>query len=215
METRKTYESDGQGVTLIDVAKALASKADSSQDCLGVLCELSEEGKWAADGQGRQVYRAAVEAEERERLTETGILPVETYTPGDYVIPTRVARRFGLGEKVVCESAGHLLQGEELIKRKVYTAGPEYSQDGAVVSTTLHDILLAEADDDERASQEVYWKDLEWRHIQMVLDESGGQRDRFLLLSEVLDHIGEVILMEGTYVPYGFQFADSDFIDSF
>ena len=213
METRKTYESDHKGVTLINAAKALASRADSTQDCLGVLCELSGEGEWEADEQGRQVYRAAVNDEERERLTETGTLPVETYMPGDQLIPTRVARQFGLGERVVCESAGHFLQGENLLGRRVYRAGTEFSEDGTVVPTTLHDVLLAEADDDDAASQEVYWKDLEWRHIQMVVDERGGQRDRFLLLSEILDHIGEAILMEGTYVPYGFQFADSDFID--
>ena len=214
METRKTYKSDGKGVILIDVAQALASRADSTQDCLGVLCELSGEGAWAADEEGRQVYRAVMEAEERRCLTETGFLPIETYAPGDHVIPTRVARKLGLGERVVCQSAGYLLQGEKLIKRNVYRAGPEYSEDGTVVATTLYDILLAEVDDDEWASQEVYWKDLEWRHIQMVLDVCGGQRDRFVLLSEILDHIGEVSLMEGTYIPYGYQFADSDFIDS-
>ena len=114
METRKTYDSHGEGVTLIDVAQALASRADSAQDCLGVLCELSGEGAWAADEEGRRVYRAAMEAEERGCLTETGILPVETYTPGDHLIPTRVARKLGIRGESRLPKCGVLVARREV-----------------------------------------------------------------------------------------------------
>ena len=61
---------------------------------------------------------------------------------------------------------------------------------------------------------EVYWKDLEWRHLQLIVDESGGQSERFRLLARILNHIGETHMMEGTFVPYGHQLGDSDLIDA-
>ena len=81
-----------------------------------------------------------------------------------------------------------------------------------VIATTLQEILHEEVENEEWWIQEVYWKDLEWRHIQLILDESGGESERFRLLAKILDHIAEVELMEGTFVPYGNQFADSDFL---
>ena len=99
-----------------------------------------------------------------------------------------------------------------MIERPVYRAAPADCDDRRVLATTLQDILHEEAEDEEWWRQEVYWKDLEWRHIQLVLNESGGQSERFRLLAKILDHIAEVELMEGTFVPYGNQFADSDFL---
>ena len=212
METKSTYELGDNYSVLMDVAKALESKAESGEDCLATLCELSGEGEWVTDETGRSVYRAALEGADREGITETGVAPVENYIPRGYEIPTRVARRFGLGEKVVCKSAGYFLQGNEMIERPVYRADPENCAEPKVVATTLQEILHKEVEDEEWWRQQVYWKDLEWRHIQMVLDESGGQSERFRLLAKILDHIAEVELMEGTFVPYGNQFADSDFL---
>ena len=80
------------------------------------------------------------------------------------------------------------------------------------VDELLQDILHEEVEDREWWRQEVYWKDLEWRHIQLVLNENGEQSERFRLLAKILDHIAEVELMKGTFVPYGNQFADSDFL---
>ena len=212
MVTKTTYELDDNYVVLMDVAKALDSRAESGEDCLATLCELSGEGEWVTDETGLRVYCAPLEAVDREGITETGIVPVENYTPGGYEIPTRVARRFGLGEKVVCENAGYFLQGNEMIERPVYRAAPADCDEPKVVATTLQNILHEEVEDEQWWVQEVYWKNLEWRHIQLVLDASGGQSERFRLLAKILDHIAEVELMEGTLVPYGNQFADSDFL---
>ena len=212
METKTTYELGENCTVLMDVAKALDSRAESGDDCLATLCELSGEGKWVTDETGRSVYRAALEGADRKGITETGVAPVENYIPGGDEIPTRVARRFGLGEKVVCKSAGYFLQGNEMIERPVYRSAPADCGEPKVVATTLQDILHEEVEDEEWWRQQVYWKDLEWRHIQLVLDESGGQSERFRLLSRILDHMAEVELMEGTFVPYGNQFADSDFL---
>ena len=86
------------------------------------------------------------------------------------------------------------------------------ARDMRPVDELLQDILHEEVEDREWWRQEVYWKDLEWRHIQLVLNENGEQSERFRLLAKILDHIAEVELMEGTFVPYGNQFADSDFL---
>lgn len=212
MVTKTTYELGGNCTVLMDVAKALDAKAESGEDCLAILCELSGEGEWVTDGTGRRVYRATLEGADREGITDTGVAPVENYRPGGYEIPTRVARRFGLGEKLVCKSAGYFLQGNEMIERPVYRAAPADCDERKVIATTLQDILHEEVEDKEWWKQEVYWKDLEWRHIQLILDENGGQSERFRLLAKILDHIADVELMEGTFVPYGNQFADSDFL---
>ena len=97
MVTKTTYELGDNYAVLMDVAKALGAKAGSGEDCLAVLCELSEEGKWVTDETGRRVYHATLEGTDREGITETGVAPVENYSLGGYEIPTRVARRFGLG----------------------------------------------------------------------------------------------------------------------
>ena len=212
MSTKTTYELGDNYTVLMDVAKALKARAESGEDCLATLCDLSGEGEWVTDETGQRVYRTAPDGADREGLTETGITPVEIYMPGGYEIPTPVARRFGLGEKVVCGNAGYFLQGNEMIERPVYRAAPANCDEREVIATTLQDILHEEVEDEEWWVHEVYWKDLEWRHIQMVLDEGGGQSERFRLLAKILDHIAEVELMEGTFVPYGNQFADSDFL---
>ena len=212
MATKTTYELGENYTVLMDVAKVLDARAESGEDCLATLCELSGEGEWVADETGGRVYRASLEGADREGITETGITPVEAYSMGGYEIPTRVARRFGLGEKVVCKNAGYFLQGNEMIERPVYGAAPADCDERKVIATTLQDILHDEVEDEEWWVQEVYWKDLEWRHIQLILDENGGQSERFRLLAKILDHIAEVELMEGTFVPYGNQFADSDFL---
>ena len=207
-----TYELGDNYIMLMDVAKALDARAELGEDCLATLCELSGEGQWVTDEKGQRAYRAVLEESDREGVTETGEAPVEDYRPGGHEIPTRVARRFGLGEKIVCKSAGHFLQGNDMIERPVYRAASADGDKREVVATTLQEILHEEVKAEEWSRQEVYWKDLEWRHIQLVLDENGGQSERFRLLAKILDHIAEVELMEGTFVPYGDQFADSDFL---
>ena len=212
MVTETTYELGENYTTLMDVAKALDARAESGEDCLATLCELSGEGEWATDETGHCVYRAPLDGTDREGVTKTGVVPVEYYRPGGSEIPTRVARRFGLGERIVCKSAGHFLQGNDMIERPVYRAAHAGCGTHEVIVTTLQEILHEEVEDEGWWIQEVYWKDLEWRHIQLILDESGGQSERFRLLAKILDHIADVELMEGTFVPYGNQFADSDFL---
>ena len=215
MNSRKTYETDDDYIALLDAAEKLVSKAQSDEDCLGALCNLSGEGEWENDENGRWIYRAPLDEKELQGLTETGIPLVETYAAGDPQIPTRVARHFGLGERVACENAGYLLQGEEMIGRPVFRAGSDGCGKSTLVATTLQDILREEVKDEASRVDEVYWKDLEWRHLQLILDEKGGQSERFMLLARILHHIGEVHLMEGTFVPYGHQLGDSDLIDQF
>ena len=48
----------------------------------------------------------------------------------------------------------------------------------------------------------------------MIVDESGGQSERFRLLTRILNHIGEIHIVEDTFVPYGHQLGDSDLIDA-
>ena len=69
-------------------------------------------------------------------------------------------------------------------------------------------MLQADSEDD------ISWTPLEWRHLQSVVDESGGQACRFELLSSILNHPAQAGMDSETLVPYGHQFADSDFIDS-
>ena len=214
MSSRKTYEIGDNYIALLDAAEKLDSKAQSDEDCLGTLCNLSGEGEWESDENGRRIYRAALGEKESLGLTETGAQPVETYAAGDPEIPTRVARHFGLGERVACENAGYLLQGDEMVERPVFRAGSDGRGESTLVATTLQDILREEVEDEASWVDEVYWKDLEWRHLQMIFDGSGGQSERFMLLARILHHIGETHLMEGTFVPYGHQFADSDFINA-
>ena len=46
------------------------------------------------------------------------------------------------------------------------------------------------------------------------MDPSGGQLGRFELLSAIFRRLAEVGMDSETFVPYGNQFADSDFVDS-
>ena len=213
MASRKTYKIGDNYIVLLDAAEKLDSRAESDEDCLGALCSLAEVGEWVVDENGRQVYRAVLGENECQGLTETGVQPVETYAAGDPVIPTRVARHFGLGERVACKNAGYFLQGDEMIERPVFRLRSDGSGKMTPVPTTLQDILRGEVEDDASWISEVYWKDLEWRHLQLIVDESGGQSERFRLLARILKHIGETHMMEGTFVPYGHQLGDSDFID--
>ncbi len=214
MASGKTYEIGDNYVTLLDAAEKLDSRAESDEDCLGALCGLSEVGEWGFDESGRQVYRASLDENECRGLTETGVQPVESYAAGDPEIPTRVARHFGLGERVVCQNAGYFLQGGEMIERPVYRLRSDGRDKMIPVPTTLQDILRGEVEDDASWMNEVYWKDLEWRHLQLIVDERGGQSERFRLLARILNHIGVTRMMEGTFIPYGHQLADSDFIDA-
>ena len=214
MASRKTYEIGDNYIALLDAAEKLDSRAESDEDCLGALCSLSGVGEWGIDKNGRRVYRAALDENECQGLTETGVQPVETYAAGDPVIPTRVARHFGLGERVACESAGHFLQGDEMIERPVFRLRSDGRGEMTPVATTLQDILRGEVEDEASWMNEVYWKDLEWRHLQLIVDESGGQSERFRLLARILKNIGEAHMMEGMFVPYGHQLGDSDLIDA-
>ena len=127
----------------------------------------------------------------------------------DDMLPTRVVQHFGLGEIVVCSNAGYFLQGDNIIDRKVYRLSPQEPDGSIVTETTLREILQRDGDDD------VYWKPLEWKHLQMVVDSDGGQEERFKLLSEILQRKVDAKLSEMTFIPYGDSFADSDFVDSF
>ena len=215
MDSRRTYEIGDNCIALFDAAEKLASKAESDEDCLGALCNLSGEGEWAIDENGCRIYRAALDEKECQGLTETGVQSVEAYAAGDPAIPTRVARHFGLGERVVCSSAGYFLQGDDMIERPVFRVRSDGRGERTFVATTLQDILREEVEDEASWMNEVYWKDLEWRHLQLILDENGGQSERFRLLARILNHIGETHLMEGTFVPYGHQLGDPDLIDEF
>ena len=115
-----TYKLADSWPRLWDLADQLSEATDPDRDCLSVLCSLSEEGEWGTSEEGTRVYYASVEAEERNRHTETGTLPVESYTPMDNSIPTRIARRFGLGEYAVCKNAGYILQGDTIIDRPIH-----------------------------------------------------------------------------------------------
>ena len=189
-----------------DVAEVLESASKWQQDCLSVLCTLSGVGVWEIADDGQMVYRASCEDDERNQRTETGVYPVEIYRPSGHIIPTRVAQCFGLGEMAVCGNAGDFLQGDQIWGRRIYQVKQGESSNPVILETTLPDILK------EDGYEDVYWKTLEWRHIQVVVDSTGGQRERFLLLSEILRRIADAEMDAGTFIPYGDQFADSDFI---
>lgn len=206
---RTTYSMDDQYGEAWDAADKLRAAAAWPQDCLSVLCTLSGAGEWEIAENGRMVYRAPCTESERGKLTETGVYPVETYGPGDNAIPTRVAQYFGLGEVAVCANAGDFLQGDAIWGRQLHQMRRDESGNSAVVETALPQILKEDGEED------VYWKTLEWRHIQMVVDSTGGQQERFLLLAEILQTMAGAEISAATFVPYGDEFADSDFIDAF
>ena len=76
MASRKTYEIGDNYIALLDAAEKLDSWAESDEDCLGALCSLSGVGEWGIDKNGRRVYRAALDENECQGLTETGVQPV-------------------------------------------------------------------------------------------------------------------------------------------
>lgn len=112
------------------------------------------------------------------------------------------------------QSAGYFLQGDEMIERPVFRLRSDGRGEVNPVPTTLQDILRGEVEDEASWVDEVYWKDLEWRHLQLIVDESGGQSERFRLLARILSHIGETDMMERTFVPYGPRLGDSDLTDA-
>jgi len=201
---------DGEWVLLLEVADQLHDVAHDEQDCLSTLCTLSGVGSWTVI-EGQDVYLAPCNDEDYKRTGEQGGVLVEDYTLGGGLIPTRVARRFGLDETNVCKSSGYILQGDDLIDRPVFQ--PRQEESGGVVlhATTLREIVSNDGGGDE----DDYWKPLKWSHIQTVVDSSGNQSERFLLLAAVLRRLGEAEMDSETFIPYGMQFADSDFIDSF
>ena len=204
-----TYDLSNAWPKLWDLADNLAKVAGPDDDCLSVVCTLSEEGEWKTSAHGVRAYHAPVQGEERNRPTETGVIPVESYKQGCTSLPTLVARRFGLGEHILCKNAGHLLQGDDLIDRPIHRTVENDSGKGVVVLSSLREMLEEEGDED------VYWQSLEWKHIQSIVDPSGGQLCRFELLSAIFRRLAEVGMDSETFVPYGNQFADSDFVDSF
>lgn len=206
---RTTYSMEDQYGEAWDAADKLRAAAAWPQDCLSVLCTLSGVGEWEIAENGRMVYHAPCADTERGQLTETGVYPVETYGPGDTAIPTLVAQHFGLGEVAVCPNAGNFLQGDAIWGRRIYQMRRDESGDSAVVETALPQIMK------EYDGEDVYWKTLEWRHIQEVVDATGGQQERFLLLAEILQTMAGAEMDSATFVPYGDEFADSDFIDAF
>jgi hypothetical protein len=191
-----------------DAADKLKTASDWDQDCVSVLCTLSGVGTWEIADNGRMIYRAPCNDYDDSTLTETGVHPVEVYGPGDEAIPTRVAQTFGLGEVVVCQNAGDFLQGDTIIARRVHRITQDESGSHTISETTLRDILGEDGDGD------YWWKPLEWRHLQLVVDPDGGQQDRLILLSEILYRIASAEMDAETFIPYGHQFADSDFIDA-
>ena len=206
---RSTYSMEDQYGEAWDASEKLRAAAAWPQDCLSVLCTLSGVGEWEIAESGQMVYRAPCAASETDKLTETGVYPVETYGPGDTAIPTLVAQHFGLGEVAVCSNAGDFLQGDTILGRRIYRTLQDESGNSVVVETTLLQILKDDGDED------VDWKTLEWRHLQEVVDSAGGQQERFLLLAEILHRKANAAIASGTFVPYGKEFADSDFIDTF
>ena len=200
---------DGEWILLLEAADNLEAVAHSGQDCLSTLCTLSGVGSWTVV-EGRDVFSAPCSEEDRRQVAEQGGVLVEAYALGGGLIPTRVARRFGLDETNVCKRSGYILQGDDLIDRPIFQAQQE-SGEVVLHPTTLREIVSRDGDDDE----DNYWKPLKWSQLQTVVDSSGGQSERFRLLAAILRRLGEAEMDSETFIPYGMQFADSDFIDSF
>ena len=202
-----TYRMGDWHVHAFEASEKLLDMAEKESDCISALCTLSGVGTWEAAGDGRRVYHAPVGNDERTRFTETGVYPVETYEVESTMIPTRVAQHFGLGEKVICGNAGDFLQGG-IIDRLIYQKRQHESGMSVSEATTLQEILKEDGEDD------VWWKPVEWRHVQVVVDESGEQTERFKLVSAILQRLAYAEIDAQTFIPYGDQFADSDFVDS-
>ena len=198
---------DGDYTLLFEAADKLDAAADSEQDCLATLCDLSGVGSWEEIG-GQSVYTALCSAETTNHPNEQDAVSVDTYTPGDELIPTRVARRFGVDEVNVCKSAGYILQGEDLIGRHIFQTLPGENGEVVISATTVREMVSQNGEEDE----DDYWKPFKWSQLQTVVDASGGQSERFKLLAAILRRFGDAKLQEETFIPYGIQFSDSDFI---
>lgn len=203
-----TYDMSDKWHVTWDAADRLDAAAKWQQDCLSVLCTLSRVGAWEISEDGQMCYRVPCEDREGGQTTQTGIQLVEVYSPGDSMIPTGVAQHFGLGEVNICANAGHILQGDNILEAQVHQVVNDAHSSQRFAPTTLHEILKQDGEVDN------YWKPLEWRHIQSVVDSDGGQESRFRLLSEILRRLAGAYMDESTFIPYGHQFADSDFVDS-
>ena len=203
-----TYRTDDWYIHAWDGAEKLSEMAETGQDLMSELCTLSGAGMWEVSDDGQRLFHSLVGNDEHTRQIETGKRPIETYTIGDSLMPTRVAQYFGLGERVVCSNAGYFLQGDEIVDRPVFRIRHQESGETVIEKTTLKEILQEDGDED------VWWKPVEWRHIQVVVDETGGQSERFKLVSAILKRLADAEMAADTFIPYGDQFADSDFIDS-
>lgn len=199
-EPKIAYDMSDIWAAVWEASEELKKAADSGRDCLSTLCDLSKAGEWKTDESGQRYYHAPVSDDERKRLTPTGIYPIETYCPGDVSIPTKVARTFGLGEFNICASAGYTLQSRT--DQTVYRTADE-SGERKLVPTTLDEILR---EDGAKDVHDVYWKTLEWKHIQIIFDSSGGQSERFRILSEVMSRLASAKMGYG-----GDSSGDSDF----
>ena len=197
--------SDGEWFLLLEVADQLDATADSGQDCLSTLCTLSGAGNWTViDGQ--DIYSALCDDEIRQHVAERDGVLIETHTPGDGTIPTRVAMRFGLDETNVCKNAGSTLQGEDFVERPIFQLHQKSPGETTLIPTTLREILSKDRDGD------LWWTPVKWSQIQTIVDASGGQSERFKLVALILRLLGEARMDEVTFIPFGFQFSDTDFI---
>ena len=202
-----TYDMADSWWKTLDAADSLADAPDNDSDAISYLCTLSGVGEWQTAENGQPEYFAPIGGGNAQDLTETGVSPIESYSPGGASIPTLVAQHFGLGEIYVCISSGHYLQGKDLIDRNVHRILDSDSSQPTIVPTTLKDIVADDAD------EYTGWEPLRWSHIQQVVDEDGGQTAQFALLAGILRRLAEVQMDSETFVPYGHQFADSDFVD--
>ena len=185
------YDMSGVWAEAWEASQELEKAADSGRDCLSTLCDLSNAGEWKTDEGGQRYYYAPVGDDERKRLTPTGISPIESYRPGDFSIPTKVARAFGLGEINICANAGYTLQSRT--DQTVYRMANE-SGERKLAPTTLDEILR---EDGAKDVDDVFWKTLEWKHIQIIFDSSGGQSERFKILADVMSTLAGTEIGDG------------------
>ncbi len=197
-----TYDIDDAFVSLSQTREKLAALEESNDDCVGTLCALTDTGEWMTAADETMECRCDTEGEEELGLSDAVDAPVTAYRVGGDAIPTKVARKLGLGEYVVCENTGYLLQG--ISDQPIYVIG----ENGEVCEeTTKLNLLVAPSGD----ICDMYYTKLEWRHIQRVVDSDGGQSARYRLVREILNRLIDVYIDSSTFVPYGDQFSDSDF----
>ena len=117
--------------------------------------------------------------------------------------------RFGVDETILCGYSGNILQGDDLIGRPVFEAQRESSGEIVLRATTVRKIVSQDGDPDEDG----YNKPLKWGHLQTIVDSSGTQSERFKLLAAILRRFGDAKMDAETFIPFGIQFSDTDFID--